>query len=239
MAHVPRLYRPGHIAAGPLVLDGEQAKRLAGVMRLRSGDEFRLFSGDGREWRAAVSAVSRSYLQAVVSDVARQEPPPLLVVEAWIGLVRPNRFDWAVEKCVEAGVDIIRPLVSDHAARGEGSSTARADRWERIAIEAAEQCGRLHLAVIEPPARFEELIARHRGGLFVGDREGRPWPEAAVLVPPQGRVAIAIGPEGGFSAEELTRARARGGVAVSFGPNVLRTETAAVVAVGLIRAGRV
>lgn len=236
MAHVPRLFVRGHLGPGPLLLEGEQAKRLAAVMRLREGERFLAFAGDGREWEATVGAATKTGLHATVGALTRQEAAPPLVLEVWIGLVRPNRFDWALEKAVEAGADVIRPLLSEHAARGEGSSAGRRERWERIAIEAAEQCGRLHMAVVEPPAQFADLLARHHGGLVVADRDGRPWPEVAPLLPGDGSMAIAIGPEGGFSAEEIARARAHGALLASLGPNTLRTETAAVVALGLVRA---
>ncbi len=235
MAHVPRLYVPGRLAAGPLTLDGEQAKRLAAVMRLRAGDGFRVFSGDGREWSATVTAVEKARLQANVGELVRQEAALPIVLEAWCALVRPNRFDWAIEKCAEAGADVIRPLLSEHAARGEGGSPQRQERWNRIAIEAAEQSGRLRVPAVEAPESFERLIERHRGALLVGDQHGRSWQEAAALLPERGLVAVAVGPEGGFTDDEIARAKARGALAVSFGPNVLRTETAAVVATALVR----
>ena len=235
MAHIPRVYIPGHVGPGPLLLEGDQARRLTSVMRLREGERFLVFGGDGREWEATVAGSGRLGLHATVGAVLRQEPALPLAVEAWVSLVRPNRFDWAVEKCVEAGADVLRPLLTEHAVRGEGSSAGRQERWTRIAIEAAEQCGRLHLAVVEAPATFDDLLSRAHQALLIADRGGRPWPEAAPLLPPEGRLAMAVGPEGGFSEEELRRAKARGAIAVSLGPNILRTETAAVVALGLIR----
>ena len=82
---------------------------------------------------------------AVVRAALERERPyaaPALVVEVWCGLARPARFDWMVEKCTEAGADVIRPLLSEHAARGEGTSEARQERWQRIAVEASEiPCG--------------------------------------------------------------------------------------------------
>jgi 16S rRNA (uracil1498-N3)-methyltransferase len=235
MAHVPRLFVPGRLAAGPLTLDGDQAKRLGAVMRMRAGDTFRVFSGDGREWAATVTAVEKARLHANVGELARQEAAQPIVLETWCALVRPNRFDWAIEKCTEAGADIIRPLLSEHAARGEGSSQQRQERWDRIAIVAAEQSGRLRVPVVEAPESFEQLLERHRGALLLGDRGGRSWQEAAALLPERGLVAVAIGPEGGFSDEEVARAKARGAITVSLGPNVLRAETAAVVATALVR----
>lgn len=235
MAHVPRLYLPGKWGPGPLVLDEAQAHRLANVMRLRPGDPFVVFAGDGREWRATVTAAGRPGLHAEVHELSRHEPLPALSVELWCALVRPQRFDWAVEKAVEAGAEVIRPLISEHSARGEGASKARRERWERIVVEAAEQSGRLFLPVVQPAARLPELLAVERGPYVLADRDGRTWEAARALLPERGRVAVIVGPEGGLSADEVQKAQARGAIAVSLGPHILRTETAAVVATALAR----
>lgn len=238
VAHIPRIHRPGHVAPGPLLIDGEPARRLAAVMRVRSGEEFLLFTGDGREWQATITAVGRQTIRVDVGAVTRQEPPARLTVEVWVALVRANRFDWLVEKCTEAGADVIRPLVSESAGRGESPSSGRTDRWERIAVEAAEQSGRLYLPAIEPVATLDDLLPRHHGPVLLGDAGGSPWMETVPLLPPEGRIAIVIGPEEGLSGDEVARARSRGALVTSFGPNILRTETAAVIAVGLLRAIR-
>ncbi len=236
MAHIPRVFVRGHLGSGPLLIEGDQAKRLCTVMRIREGDPFLAFNGDGREWNGTAGPLSKQGLLATIRAIARQEPVPALSVEVWVGLVRPNRFEWALEKLVEAGADIVRPLLTEHAARGEGSSAARHERWGRIAIEAAEQCGRLHLAVVEPPGRLDDLLIRFRGSVVMADRGGRPWQEVAPMLPREGNLAIAVGPEGGFSEDEIARARAHGALLACLGPNTLRTETAAVVATGLVRA---
>ena len=235
MAHVPRLYLPGHIAPGPLTLSADAAHRLSAVMRLRPGDPFLVFSGDGRERAATVSQVEKNRLQAVVGEVMRTVAPLPLIIECWCAVVRPNRFDWAIEKCTEAGVDVFRPLTSDHSARGEAASANRQERWERLAVEAAEQSGRLSVPVIAPAARFEQLLDPPLGALIVFDRDGRPWQETIPLIPQQGRVSVAVGPEGGLSPAEIARAKARGALVVSLGPNLLRTETAALAGVVLLR----
>jgi len=234
MGHVPRIVVKGPLRAGPLRLDAEQSKRLGAVMRLRAGDEFLAFSGDGREWRARVDEVARDGLRATVGEVVRQEPASPLVVEVWCALVRPQRFEWAIEKCVEAGADIVRPLICEHSARGDAASAAKQERWERIAVEAAEQCGRLTLAVVERPARFESLLGRG-APVFFGEPGGMRWAEASRLLPGQGRVAWAVGPEGGWSEGEVAKARSSGAIGVSLGANILRTETAAVVGTALLR----
>lgn len=236
MAHIARLYVPGRLVAGPVTLDVDQSRRLAAVMRLREGDEFRLFAGDGREWSATAANVTKGALRAVVGEVVRQEPQPPVTVELWVALVRPARLDWAIEKAVEAGADIIRPFTSEYTARGDFASNAKQQRWQRIVVEAAEQSGRLWMPVIEPPATFDALLSHHHGATVLGDPGGMPWREAAALLPPAGRVAVVIGPEGGFGPAELARAKAAGALATRFAPHILRTETAAVVATALVRA---
>jgi 16S rRNA (uracil1498-N3)-methyltransferase len=235
MAHTPRVYVPGHIGA-TVRLDESQSRRLATVVRLRPGDSFNVFSGDGREWRASVDTAGPRGLSASVHELVRQAPLPPLALELWCGLVRPNRFDWAIEKCVEAGADVIRPLVSENSARGEAPSASRQERWERIAIEAAEQSGRLFLPSVEPAARFDDLLAaRAPGPLLVADPRGKPWRTTSALLPTVGRLTCVVGPEGGFTDTEISLAETQGALLLSLGQTVLRTETAAVVLTALVR----
>lgn len=236
MAHIPRLYFPGTLTSGPLALDAEVAKRLVGVMRVGLGEEFLLFSGDGREWRARVTSVGRPGMTATVEDIARQASPPPVVLETWIGVIRANRFETALEKCVEAGADIIRLIVGEYSQRGDEASANRVERWQRIVVEAAEQSGRLFLPVIEPPERLPRLLDSYRGALVVADGGGRSALDIAPLLPQTGRLALAVGPEGGFSPEEAALLKRHGALSVTLGPYILRTETAAIAGTAALRA---
>lgn len=236
MEALPRICVPEGVGPGPLELAGAQARHLAGSRRLRKGDEFLVFSGDGGEYRARIEDASRERVTATVGDVTRREPPPERLVEVWCANVRANRMEWAIEKCVEAGVDVFRPIRTERSVRGQELSESRRERWERIAIEAAEQCGRLYLPVIAPVTAFDEELEERGGALVLANRDGTPWREVAERLPEQGSVVIAVGPEGGFSEDEITSAIEAGALVASLGPNTLRTETAAVVAVALARA---
>ena len=236
MAHVPRVYIPARLAPGPVVLPAETARRLAAVLRAREGDPLLLFAGDGREWHATVTAAARDSLHAAITELARQAPPPVITLETWCAMVRPNRFDWMLEKCVEAGSDVIRPLATDHAARGESASPARRERWQRVVIEAAEQSGRLYLPSIEQPAAFATCLGRLGTTVLLADADGRSLDDLRPLLPIAGHVAVAIGPEGGWSDAERQRARAAGALMLRLGPHTLRTETAAVVATAMLSA---
>jgi 16S rRNA (uracil1498-N3)-methyltransferase len=236
MAHVPRVYRPGVRGPGPLAIDGEQGRHLATVLRLRPGDPFLVFAGDGREWSATVEAVERSRIAARVHDLARQEGPLALALELWCALLRPARFELLIEKCTEAGADVIRPLTSDFTSRSDAPSAARLQRWNRIAIEAAEQSGRLVVPVIAPVTSIGTALAAAHQPVVFADPEGRPWREVVPLLPGEGRIAVAIGPEGGWSPAERAAATARGALSARIGTTVFRSETAAIVFTALVRA---
>ncbi|MXZ88938.1 MAG: 16S rRNA (uracil(1498)-N(3))-methyltransferase, partial [Dehalococcoidia bacterium] len=199
MDALPRVCVPGGVGPGPLELGDEQARHLAGSRRLRQGDAFLVFAGDGVEYGARVDSASRDRVTATVGEVTRREAAPARTVAVWCANVRPNRMEWAIEKCVEAGVDVFRPITTERAARGQELSESRQERWQRIAIEAAEQCGRLYLPAVEPVATLDAALEGWQGSLVVASAGGAPWAEVARGLPERVALAFAIGPEGGFS----------------------------------------
>lgn len=235
MSHVPRLYRPGSLGPGSLVLEGDAAKRLTTVMRMRLGEPFLLFCGDGREWQATVSAVGRGTLTVTVHDVARQAPPPAVVLETWIGTATAARLDTAVEKCVEGGADIIKFFGSEFSSRSDAASPNRLERWQRIVVEAAEQCGRLYLPLLEYTGPLARTLESYRGQLVVAERDGRSAAEIQPLLPGSGHLALVVGPAGGLSSAELDVLTRRGALRFNLGPNILRCETAAIVGTAVLR----
>lgn len=235
MSHIPRVYLPGRLGPGAVTIEGEPGRHLATVLRVRPGDPLLLFPGDGREWSATVSGATKLGVVVEVGQLTRQEAPPAVVIETWCALVRANRFEWALEKCVEAGADIIRPIVTEFTQRGDTPSEAKLSRWRRIIVEASEQSGRLFVPVLESSAPLARARETHRGATLFGDREGKPLRDLAPLLPDYGHVALIVGPEGGLSGEESATLSRTGALAASFGPHILRTETAAVVGTALIR----
>lgn len=236
MAHVPRLYHPGPLEPGPLTLGGEASKRLTTVMRLAPGDPFLVFAGDGHEWHARLTSTARGNSIATVEGLARQGAPPAVVLETWIGVIRTNRLETAIEKCVEAGADIIRLVNAAYSQRGDAPSDTRGERWRRIIVEAAEQSGRLWLPVLEPPQPLSRMIETFHGALVVADQHGRGAPELAPLLPRSGHLALVTGPEGGLAPEELELLRRKGALPMTLGPYILRAETAAIAGTAQLRA---
>ncbi len=223
-----RLHVPDLPASGDVRVAGDEAHHLLKVLRARVGENYGLFDGRGREVAAQVVDLGRreALLRIVDEIVPRRPCRDVLLCTA---LPRGRRMEWLVEKCTEAGVGGVQPLVTARGAR-ERVSANDLRRWQRAAVEAAKQCGRADVPrVASPVALPEALTACAARTAFVLD----PGAGGALhdRLPSGGAVALLIGPEGGFDDAESALARERGAVPVALGPLILRVETAAVVAV--------
>ena len=243
-------------AASDLTLAGPVAQQIARVLRLRPGDEVSLFDDAGCEVVATLAKVTPT---AVTATVARTLPPaaPLPVLQLYQALIRPNRFEWLIEKATELGATAITPVLTAHCqVRPAELGQQRAERWRRIATEAAEQCGRRTLPRLAEPLPFATALTEASGLLLIAweaEREtatsigvavarwlaGRPVATpsdetaAGATSDAAPAVSLFVGPEGGFTAEEIAAARRQGAIAVSLGPFILRAETAALAALAL------
>lgn len=228
MSRVPRLLVPSLPAKGTLRLPDDEAAHLARVLRAREGDFVRAFDGRGREAECRVVEVSRAaVLIEVVRDVAAPRPAREVVLVT--AVPRGERMEWLVEKTTEAGVASVLPLAAQRSVRKvAGANEVR--RWRRAAAEASKQCGRATVPDIAEPLPLADAVARTQGCVRLVGAPGAAKPLAAAL-PAQGRVALFVGPEGGFDADETAALAEAGALPFGLGPLVLRVETAAVVAV--------
>ncbi len=219
-----RLYVPdARLKRGAAVcLEEAQSHRLRSVLRLRPGDGLAVFDGSGEEWEATVAAVAAEGVTLRIGEPLDPLPDPPVAVTLLCAFPRGQRGDWIVEKATELGVAAITPLASDRAVLQPGEG--RVERWRRVAIEAAEQCGRASLPLFgeEPPAGALRLIADPGAAETVAEA-------LAGVAPAPSAVAIYIGPEGGWTPEERERLIGDGALPVSLGPRRLRVETAAIV----------
>jgi 16S rRNA (uracil1498-N3)-methyltransferase len=227
-----RLFVPDDLVPGAAIaLGAEQAHYLRDVMRRSAGDEILLFNGRDGEWRARVAAVDRRGLALTLEDRLRPQTtgPDLELV---VALVKRARLETIVEKATELGVRRIR-LTLTRFTQAERTNLARLGA---IAVEAAEQTGRLDVPELAAPAKLDAILGAWPAGrrLVFCDEAGdaRPMAEALGGAGPSG--AVLIGPEGGFAAEERARLRALPFVIpVSLGPRILRADTAAIAALSL------
>jgi 16S rRNA (uracil1498-N3)-methyltransferase len=235
-----RLFVEGALSAGAgIVPSPEQARYLTAVMRLGPGDEILLFNGRDGEWRAALDAMSkRGCTLKVLAPTRPQQTPPDL--ELVVALVKRARLETIVEKAAELGARRVRLVTT----RRTNADHIRVERLRTIAIEAAEQTGRLDVPDIVEPEKLDRLLdgwdpARR---LMFCDEAGDDGTGAkpalqALAAAPQGPWAVLIGPEGGFDEGERERLRGLAFVtAVTLGPRILRADTAAISALTLWQA---
>lgn len=210
---------------GRAVLAGDEARHLARVMRCTVGDEVVVFDGSGTSWRARVASIGRDEVGLDLGESMTAPRPTRVPLTLAVALPKGERQKWLVEKLTELGVERLVPLAT---TRGVAEATpAAVERLSRGVIEACKQCGRDALMQIGGPKGVAEVVGDAGSGrvLLVADRDGVPLEEIATA----GNLVVAlVGPEGGFTAEELATVEAAGGRRVSLGPHVLRVETAAI-----------
>ena len=209
------------------MLDGPEAHHLATVCRLRPGDEVCLFNGDGHEYPARITHAARREitLEILAAEAPLRELPFPLEVAA--PLPKGDRSQFLIEKLTELGVTNFVPLTC--ARSNAHPRDSKRDRLERYVIEASKQCGRNVLMTIDEPADWETYCAC--GNL--AELRVLAHPHQAMPLPTLLREAIstrvAVGPEGGFTDDEVALAAKHGWQTVSLGSRILRVETAAIV----------
>jgi 16S rRNA (uracil1498-N3)-methyltransferase len=222
---LPRLYvRPGLAEGARIELDAGQANYLGNVMRLGEGAELLVFDGSTGEWLARIAEAGKKRMALTVETRTRE---PEAIPDVWLAFapVKRNQTDWLVEKATELGVARLIPVMT----RRTIAERVKLERLEAIAVEAAEQCGRTRLPVIEEPVPLRKLLETDADRTFYFADEGGG--EAAVSAFKPGAAVILTGPEGGFTDEERAAIRAApNAVPISLGPRILRAETAALAA---------
>ena len=228
-ASLTRLFVDTPLADGvTLSIDGGQAHYLSGVMRLKAGDQIGLFDDISGEWRGQIEHVEKRTVQVRIDGKMREreEVPDLWLLAAPI---KKGRIDWMAEKACELGVARFKPVITQRTVVDK----LKADRLRAHMIEAAEQCERTALPVLDEPVKLAALLRSwpaDRALIFADEEGGVPMGQA---VKP-GPAAILIGPEGGFTDEERAAIKAiPQAVRVSLGPRILRADTAMAAAVAL------
>jgi 16S rRNA (uracil1498-N3)-methyltransferase len=232
--------------AGPITtLAGPEAHHLIHVMRAKPGIQVTLFDGSGAEFQAEIRRVGRSEVELEVLAVAAVDREPPVPIVLGVTLPKGDRQKWLVEKAVELGVGRLVPLWTARSVAQGGLQAT--DRLRRTVVEASKQCGRNRLMEIAPPQDWAEWIAGGRDAPVrllahperppAGPAGAHDAARGAVDLAPcgTGPVLLAVGPEGGFTSDEVALAVAAGWRPIDLGPRILRIETAAIllVAVGL------
>lgn len=238
-----RYYVDHHIEGPNATLEGPEAHHLLHVMRGKPGTRVVLFDGSGREFEAVIDRIGRGEVHLAILDCQEVDRELPVRVTLAVSLPKGDRQKWLVEKAVEVGVDCLVPLGT---LRSVAQPVAQAlARLRRGVIEASKQCGRNQLMEIAAPQSWPDLVTATRelpSRILAHPQSRRPGNEAASqpssrplgTATRSGPVLVAVGPEGGFSPEEVDLAVAAGWHPVDLGPRILRVETAAIVLATLV-----
>ncbi len=222
-------------------LSEHKAHHLSSVLRARKGDALTVFDGRGKAYTAIVAESAK---KRVLLDICEEVPADNELRNHIIlcaAILKGEKMDFVVQKATELGVMEIQPLVSDRTIVKE---TRRLGRWRAIAEESCEQCGRTILPIIHEPWTFRDFFtSRHDlSGFVFWEAGGLPLAEAhrtavdkRAALPPGYPWHVVIGPEGGMTVAEIELAAGKGLVLSMLGRRVLRAETAAIVAIGIVQ----
>lgn len=230
-----RLFVPQDLGPGAAIeASPEQSHYLIHVLRMAEGAQLLLFNGRDGEWLAHIVAKSKKAVRLEPVEQTRPQPQTPDLVYCFAPL-KQGRLDYLVQKAVEMGAGVLQPVITQHTQ----VTKLGIERLAANAVEAAEQCGILAIPQVREPQKFEKLLAgweTDRRLIFCDESAETNNPLAALQDVAEKKLALLVGPEGGFSDDERTLLHALPFVtAIPLGPRILRADTAAVAALAVIQ----
>jgi 16S rRNA (uracil1498-N3)-methyltransferase len=209
------------------VVAGEEFHHSIRVVRARVGEEVELFDSRGNAARGTIESIERDRATVVAGETLPSRESPLALHLA-MAIIQLDKFDLVIQKATELGVRSIIPMITARVDLRPERYSGKAERWERIAFEAVKQSGRTAVPTIAQPLPFAAVVQRTGiRVLFDADAPADPLPEAQ-------EATLLVGPEGGWTEEELDEARAAGCLFQRLGPRRLRAETAAIAGTAIL-----
>ena len=229
-------------AAGETIaVRGAEAVHIACSLRMKAGEEVTVCGGQGVEFRCRIVSVCPEEVLLRVEETLPVQSEPSVRVTLWQGLPKGDKLEWIIEKSIELGVtEIVPVLMQRSVSRPDIKSAAKKhERYQKLALSAAKQCGRGIVPEVRPMTSFREMcgaLSRCDAVLFFYELGGQPLSD--ILHSPAAKewrdIAVVIGPEGGFDPAEAQALQAAGAFTATLGKRVLRTETAPLAALSVI-----
>ncbi|MFH0782710.1 MAG: 16S rRNA (uracil(1498)-N(3))-methyltransferase [Pseudomonadota bacterium] len=232
-------FHPQSRRGDTIFLSEEESRHVVKVLRLPVGSEVELLDGQGTVYRASIVATGGRQVEARIEAVVAQDPGVAKTVWVAQGILKGEKMDTVVQKCTELGVTRLSPFESSRC-QGKadfGQNRKRHERWQRIGLAACKQCLRPRFMQIDAPMSLADFLQNTDAPLrllFWEEEKNVHLQDISTLQEAQ-NVALMLGPEGGFSREEIDLARQFGWTTVSLGERILRAETATLTAVSIVQ----
>jgi 16S rRNA (uracil1498-N3)-methyltransferase len=226
MAHIQQFYvSPENVKEQVLYLVGDEVRHALRVLRKKVGETITAVDGRGNRYRGFLKEIKKDRVVVDITHAQIDVEKPHHHLTLAQAVPRGLRFDWVIEKGTEIGVSSFQPILSRYSIAHPGS---RLERWHKLALSAMKQSGRCRCPNVVPPLPFPDVLRNYAdASLLIAHEDGIHF-EIDLIANPS-RIILFVGPEGGFSQEELSQAKSNGAVVVTLGGYRLRSETAALV----------
>lgn len=231
---IPRIYQAGEFQAGQVIeLSQDGFQHCIKVLRLSLADKLIIFDGSGHRYEASISQLSKKSC-SVQLETESIGSPPLLQLSLIQSIIKPDKMDMILQKAVELGVTSIFPCISNYSDIKHNTLhfEKKIEHWQKIIIQAARQSGVDYLPILHPIQSLSHIldVQSFNFGVVLDPNAKKSFHDLPSQIT---SLAIAIGPEGGFTENEIKEVEKHGFVAVNLGKRILRAETAAIVSLSL------
>ena len=236
-----RFYVPDpRIEKGLLKVDGSEVRHIRRVLRLKVGDRLVLFDGSAKEYEGIIVEESPSSVVIKVQGIFSPSKESPLEITLAQSLLKGEKMEYLIQKATELGIRKIIPFFSSRSVPllDKSKKLRRYHRWEKIAIEACKQCGRITVPKVEPLQNYSEMLGMASSEalrLILWEKEGQGLKEILKESKERTKIFFVVGPEGGMSDEEVEEARRAGFIPINLGKRVLRSETASVCLLSILQ----
>jgi 16S rRNA (uracil1498-N3)-methyltransferase len=229
-----------NIRGNNIYITGSDVTHMSRVLRLKTGDKINIVDNNGILYECEILEINDSKIKTLITDIINDSNEPSIDITLYQGLPKGDKFEFVIQKAVELGVKEIVPLITSRVVvkLDEKSSVSKLDRWQKISNEASKQCNRTYIPSIIKPVKIEkikELLLKHDLIILAYEAEKNKTLRALIKNYNNPKnVGIIIGPEGGFSQNEVDNLVSNNANCVSLGKRILRTETAGLSVISVL-----
>lgn len=223
-----------------ITITGEDVNHIKNVLRAVPGDIIVLCDQNGNDYFTSISIIEKEKIIANITDIVPNNTEPPVDITLFQGIPKSDKMDFIIQKCVELGVTKIVPVITERTIvkfNGTKDIESKTTRWQRICLEAAKQCNRGIVPFVEKPVKLYQSLETsgdYALNIIPYEKESSTGLKSLIQSSIKGKISIFIGPEGGFSEDEIKYALNKGVRPVTLGPRILRTETAGLAVLSML-----